>query len=157
MKSIGLTPTPQSGAGWLIKEDGQNDNIMAQLKSTDRNSYTFSLTDYDKLCYHSIIENKLPLFILQFLQREEIFFIVKIEDIIPLAELLKGNADYKRNYSIVNALKDTDNETVKADKTPTHKLIRSTTGGKNKLNKQIEDNKIKTALQYKEMRKKYKK
>ena len=35
LKSLGLTPTPQSGAGWVAKEDGENEIILAQLKSTD--------------------------------------------------------------------------------------------------------------------------
>ena len=35
MKSLGLKPTKNSGSGWIEKEDGQNDYIICQLKSTD--------------------------------------------------------------------------------------------------------------------------
>ena len=71
MEEYGLKATPQSGAGWLIKEDGQNENIIAQLKSTDAQSYRISLDDIDKLEYHAMVENKIPLFIIEFLERDE--------------------------------------------------------------------------------------
>ena len=34
MEKLGLRPQPQSGAGWR-KEDGENDYVLCQLKSTD--------------------------------------------------------------------------------------------------------------------------
>ena len=38
MKSLGLIPTKNSGSGWIEKEDGQNDYVICQLKSTDAQS-----------------------------------------------------------------------------------------------------------------------
>ena len=38
MRSLGLTPTKNSGAGWIEKEDGQNEHVICQLKSTDAQS-----------------------------------------------------------------------------------------------------------------------
>ena len=38
MRSLGLEPTPNSGSGWIVKEDGQTDDLICQLKSTDANS-----------------------------------------------------------------------------------------------------------------------
>lgn len=35
MESLGLKPTKNSGSGWVEKEDGQSDEIICQLKSTD--------------------------------------------------------------------------------------------------------------------------
>ena len=38
MKALGLVPTKNSGSGWIEKEDGQNENVICQLKSTDAQS-----------------------------------------------------------------------------------------------------------------------
>ena len=38
MKNLGLKPTKNSGSGWIEKEDGENETIIAQLKSTDSES-----------------------------------------------------------------------------------------------------------------------
>jgi hypothetical protein len=81
MKEMGLTPTKQSGAGWKEKEDGYNDKILAQLKSTDALSFRLTLEDMDKLKYHAMVEHKLPLFIIQFLASDEIYLILKKDDI----------------------------------------------------------------------------
>lgn len=89
MEEYGLKATPQSGAGWLIKEDGQNENIIAQLKSTDAQSYRISLDDIDKLEYHALVENKIPLFIIEFLERDERYFVLRPKDLVALGNLLK--------------------------------------------------------------------
>ena len=49
MQQLGLKPTKNSGAGWIEKEDGQNDYIIAQLKSTDANSIKVNLRDIEIL------------------------------------------------------------------------------------------------------------
>ena len=113
MKSYGLDVTPMSGAGWLIKEDGQNDHIIAQLKSTDSNSYRISLDDIDKLEYHALVENKIPLFIVEFLQRDERYFIIRPEDLMKLSKYLKIG-EYKET-NILNELNKNE-EKVKDDK-----------------------------------------
>ena len=45
MKSLGLEPTKNSGSGWIEKEDGQNDFIICQLKSTDAQSIKVNQKD----------------------------------------------------------------------------------------------------------------
>jgi hypothetical protein len=66
MQRFGLTPTKNSGAGWLEKEDGYNDFILSQLKSTDAESIRLTLLDIHKLEYHAITEHKLPVFMNSF-------------------------------------------------------------------------------------------
>lgn len=68
MELLGLTPTKASGSGWLEKEDGYNENIICQLKSTDANSITINLLDVEKLEYQATVTNKLPVFAIQFLK-----------------------------------------------------------------------------------------
>ena len=84
MELLGLTPTPNSGSGWIVKEDGQNDKIICQLKSTDKMSIKINLKDIETLIKNSKISHKVPLFAIQFIQTDRIFLLVdpsNIEDI----------------------------------------------------------------------------
>ena len=49
MESLGLRPTKNSGSGWVEKEDGQSDEIICQLKSTDAESIKLHKKDFDVL------------------------------------------------------------------------------------------------------------
>jgi hypothetical protein len=88
MKDLGLKPAKGSGAGWVEKEDGENDYVMAQLKSTDKQSYKLSQLDIEKLEYHAMVANKIPMFVLQFLNKDSRYALVAIEDIPKLAEYI---------------------------------------------------------------------
>lgn len=68
MKILGLTPTIASGSTWLEKEDGYNENILCQLKSTDAESIKINLFDIETLEHNAYISDKLPIFVIQFLQ-----------------------------------------------------------------------------------------
>lgn len=67
MKKLGLRPVPGSGCGELHKEDGENDYILCQLKSTEALSIKIDKLDVEKLLYHAELVNKIPLFAIQFL------------------------------------------------------------------------------------------
>ena len=88
MKLLGLEPTPNSGSFWLVKEDGQSENIICQLKSTDNNSIKINKLDLDKLSYNSLVVHKLPVFAIQFLNSNEVFLVVKPEDITDIAKYI---------------------------------------------------------------------
>ena len=45
MESLGLKPTYNSGSGWVEKEDGQNEDVICQLKSTDAQSIKINQKD----------------------------------------------------------------------------------------------------------------
>ena len=45
MGALGLKPTKNSGSGWIEKEDGQNDYLICQLKSTDAQSIKVNQKD----------------------------------------------------------------------------------------------------------------
>jgi hypothetical protein len=89
MKELGFTPTAGSGNSWLDKEDGHNDYILAQLKSTDKESYKLKELDLLKLEYNANVSKKIPMFILQFLKNDSRYALVKIEDIPKVAEYIK--------------------------------------------------------------------
>lgn len=88
MELLGLEPTPNSGSFWLVKEDGQSENIICQLKSTDNNSIKINKLDLDKLSYNSLVAHKLPVFAIQFLNSNEVFLVVKPEDITDIAKYI---------------------------------------------------------------------
>lgn len=90
LSKLGLRPIPFSGAGWVEKEDGENENVLVQLKSTDASSYRVEMLDIKKLEYHASVSNKIPVFIIQFLKNDKMYVLVNIEDLEELNEALNG-------------------------------------------------------------------
>lgn len=89
MKGLGLTPVPASGAGWIVKEDGENELSMVQLKSTDSTRYTLDMLDMKKLEYHAQVSNKIPIFLVQFLKEDRMYAIVPVDSILDLSKALE--------------------------------------------------------------------
>lgn len=87
MEKLGLTPTPNSGSGWIVKEDGQSEDIICQLKSTDAGSIKINLQDIHKLQYNASVVHKVPVFAVQFIKTNEVFLLIRPED---LQEVNKG-------------------------------------------------------------------
>lgn len=96
MESLGLKATKQSGAGWLEKEDGYNEHLLVQLKSTDADSYRLKLDDMRKLEYHANVEHKLAAFLVQFLEQDQTYIICKVDDIKHVSEALSNPTRNKR-------------------------------------------------------------
>lgn len=100
MKALGLVPVPGSGNG-AKKEDGQNDYIIAQLKSTDSSSIVIKQTDLNTLIYNSIVSHKIPIFINQFINGQ-ILISMRLEDIPDVANYIKcGKVDCKDDFDIL--------------------------------------------------------
>ena len=95
MESLGLKPTINSGSTWIEKEDGQSEDIICQLKSTDAQSIRIVKKDIDTLIYNSMVVHKLPVFAIQFLSTNEVFLLVRPEDIIEVSQSLKGDKPMK--------------------------------------------------------------
>lgn len=89
MRSLGFTPTPNSGSGWIVKEDGQSEDLICQLKSTDAKSIKLVKSDIDTLEYNALVAHKLPIFVIQFLSTNECFLVIRPEDIQDIAKYLK--------------------------------------------------------------------
>ena len=99
LKSLGLEPIPMSGAGWVEKEDGQNDKVLVQLKSTDSSSYRINMLDIKKLEYHAQVSHKVPIFLVQFLQQDKIYAIIDVNNINELFDAFETK-EVKVNKSI---------------------------------------------------------
>jgi len=91
MEAFGMETDPQSGGGWIVKEDGQNEHIICQLKSTDASSFTVKKLDLDKLIYNASVSHKLPVYMVQLLESNELYIICKPDNIQDLARYLTTN------------------------------------------------------------------
>lgn len=100
LEALGFKQVPGSGNGWVAKEDGESDNTLVQLKSTENASYTVSLLDLKKLEIHSEIENKFPLFLIQFLKQDKIYALVSIENLEDLNDMIKTGKVKERTVSV---------------------------------------------------------
>lgn len=85
---LGMKQVPGSGNGWVAKEDGENEHLLCQLKSTDGNSIGIKKIDIDKLLLNAETEHKLPVFAVQFLKSGEVYLLVRPIDIEEVAEYL---------------------------------------------------------------------
>lgn len=98
MKSLGLKPTKNSGSGWIEKEDGQNDYVICQLKSTDAQSIKVNQKDIRILESNAMVEHKLPLFAIQFLNTGEVWLMAKPEDFTEISKYIEsGYCEVSRN------------------------------------------------------------
>lgn len=102
LRALGLTPAPMSGAGWVAKEDGENEVAMVQLKSTDASSYRLDMLDMKKLEYHAMVSHKVPVFLVQFLKQDKIYAIVDIADIPDLHKALETGEAPEREVVTVS-------------------------------------------------------
>lgn len=129
MKMLGLEPTPNSGSGWIVKEDGQSEDIICQLKSTDKNSMKIYKLDLDKLNYNASVTKKLPVFAIQFLRSDEVYLLVKPQDLktvskyIETGEVETINQFYGIDLSNVEDTATINNNVVKSSKNARDEFI----------------------------------
>ena len=89
MKRLGLKPTKNSGSGWVEKEDGQNEFVICQLKSTDAQSIKINQKDIRILEQNAIVSHKLPVFAIQFLNTGEVWLMARPEDFTSVSEYIQ--------------------------------------------------------------------
>lgn len=92
MRELGFSPVPRSGAGWIRKEDGENEAILCQLKSTDAGEARLRRIDLERLAYHAAISHKVPLFAVQFLSDGKIYFVIEKDKFAETAKALEGKS-----------------------------------------------------------------
>lgn len=97
MRKLGFKPTKNSGSGWIEKEDGQSDNLICQLKSTDAGSIKVSKYDIDTLIHNASVSKKLPVFAIQFLSSNEVYLIVRPCDIEDIAKFIDTGINERKN------------------------------------------------------------
>lgn len=133
MRSLGLEPTPNSGSGWLVKEDGQSEYVICQLKSTDANSIKMNKKDLDVLSYNAAVAHKLPVFAIQFLQSSEVYLIVKPEMLCEAAKYIETGEYESANEFVGIDLSEHETMTSK-----TKKVIKSSSNARERFNKENE-------------------
>lgn len=89
MSRLGLKATKNSGSGWIEKEDGQNDYVICQLKSTDAQSIRIHQRDLHVLENNAIVEHKIPVFAIQFLCNDEVWIMAKPMDLPFVSEYIE--------------------------------------------------------------------
>ena len=106
LTKLGLVPAPQSGAGWIIKEDGENENAMVQLKSTDSQSYRIDMLDIKKLEYHAEVSHKIPIFLIQFLKQDKIYALIEVNNLEDANSVLKEKEQKRNKYFVDTFLEE---------------------------------------------------
>lgn len=138
MKDLGFEPTKNSGSTWLEKGDGQNENVICELKSTDANSYRLQLQDLQKIEHHGDVSHKIPVFAVQFIQANEVYLVLKPEDLIDLAEgLAEGFKNSNKRTSILEDF-DIDSDDVQETKPKQIKQIKSSKSARDMFHEEQE-------------------
>lgn len=106
MEQLGFRPTKNSGSGWIEKEDGINDDMLCQLKSTDANSIKINKYDLDTLNYNAMVAHKLPVFAIQFIQSNEIYLMVTPNQLQEIAEYMKSGTVPEQEDDFLDMLED---------------------------------------------------
>ena len=135
MKMLGLEPTPNSGSGWIVKEDGQNENVICQLKSTDAYSIKVVLNDLQKLEYNAIVAHKIPVFAIQFIQNDDIYLLVKPSNLSDLAHYI----DTGENNSKAELPIDVGESELEETETCPVKTIRSSSSARESFRKEYQN------------------
>lgn len=135
MRSLGLEPTPNSGSGWKVKEDGQSEHIICQHKCTDKTTISISQKDIRVLEKHAAEVHKTPLFAIQFNNTGEMWIMAKPEDFIYVADNIRGAVSPAVNgvmNSLFSTMEDVDEQKPK-------KVIKSSNKAREKLLKEKEE------------------
>lgn len=99
MAQIGLYQVLGSGNGWVAKEDGENENVLCQLKSTDGASISVRKMDVDKLILNAEVERKIPVFAIQFLSSGDLYLLVRPLDLPEVARYLETGVNEREGRS----------------------------------------------------------
>ena len=141
MRSLGLEPTPNSGSGWIVKEDGQSEDVICQLKSTDAMSIKINLKDIETLEYNALVAHKLPVFAIQFLCNNQTYLLVKPEDLQDVSGLIVGNKPDNSRYEtlgIENTGLGGPSNGVKETPKGNRKIIKSSKSSRESFNREHE-------------------
>lgn len=115
MERLGFKPVKGSGSGWVDKEDGESEIALAQLKSTEAESYRINYLDIEKLEYHASVSHKLPVFVIEFLNRGT-YLMFNVNDLGNLYQFLVSNKIEMKEREIEYEEEAVKRERVKSSK-----------------------------------------
>lgn len=133
MLQLGLKPTFNSGSGEIEKEDGQNEKVICQLKSTDKQSITVKKYDVETLLYNASVSHKIPVFALNFLEDNSVYLLVRPQDLKDIVHYL-NTGEIKENNDL-NYFDDVEENT----KNKTTKRIKSNSKYREKFSEEIKN------------------
>lgn len=122
MRKLGLRPVPGSGSGELLKEDGENDYILCQLKSTEATSMSVNRLDVEKLLYHSELDNKIPIFAIQFMNGPMLLATVP-EELGNISQYLNNDLFERKQVELIEIPKQKVNKAIKASSKSIDEII----------------------------------
>lgn len=122
MRKLGLRPVPGSGSGEILKEDGENDYILCQLKSTEATSLSVNRLDVEKLLYHSELDNKIPVFAIQFMNGPMLLATVP-EELGNISKYLNDGLFERKKVELVEIPKQKKKKPVKASNKSIDEII----------------------------------
>lgn len=102
MKRLGFSPTINSGAGWIQKEDAESEHFICQLKSTDKESMSIKQHDLNVLEIHASESHKLPVFAFQFLNHDEVWVAVRESDIEEIKAVIRGEREEQKTQESID-------------------------------------------------------
>ena len=125
MEDLGLAQVPGSGSSWVAREDGSNDHILCQLKSTDANSIRVNKQDIDELAWNAAVEHKMPVFAIQFVNSNEVYLVVRPLDLPEMAKYIKsGIVEVKEPDIEIGEADRRDIKTVKSSESARERFRR---------------------------------
>lgn len=133
MEQLGFVPTPNSGSGWIVKEDGQSEDMVCQLKSTDASSIGIKLADIHTLQYNSQTEHKIPVFVIQFLKTNEVFLLVSPDNIQDVAQYLRSGIK-----PVKPTIFDTLGDIEDVDSSSGRRIIKSSNDARHQVRSEME-------------------
>lgn len=114
----------------IEKEDGQNDYVICQLKSTDAQSIKINQKDIRILEKNAIVAHKLPVFAIQFLNTGEVWLMCKPENLSGVSEFI-NTGEVKENIF------DIDLSSSKDVLVNPKRVIKSSGNSRNKFHEEV--------------------
>ena len=123
MKKLGFEPVKGSGSGWIHKEDGESEVALSQLKSTEAESYKLNYLDVQKLEYHATVSHKIPVFVIEFLNRGT-YILMNVNDFSRIKELCIGKEVEQKESSVVDIEDVVERKAVRSSKAEREKFYK---------------------------------
>lgn len=128
MRALGLRPTALSGAGWIEKEDGENEHLLAQLKSTEGKQIAVRKIDLDDLAHHARVARKLPIFVLSW-PGEEPWIMARASQLKKVSKYVAEAEDTDSGYSNSLPVSRTDDKEARFHRTTLRRRRAGHSGG----------------------------
>lgn len=80
--AYGGVRSPGSGSGWIRKADVRTDDLLIEFKTTTKDSFTLKASDLNKIFEQALIDDKMPVFEIEFAERGVTCVVLDKEDFL---------------------------------------------------------------------------